>query len=250
MLCECHRRGRGATLVSADAGEELREPKRLDEVVVATSIQPGNDVELVVTGGQDQDGEVRARCPQAAAHVQAVDVWQTEVEDNEPYVCAGGTDRSGPVREPARGVSVAFEHAHQPRGDCVVVLDHKDAALVHIWRVVVDSSFDPAQTFANLGVNIGSYCAVDRERFDGGPWSNMTFVPPSATTPCRPQVQRRPRGLNSTPQGPGAPRLKTPPAPPAGTPAPPCPRSHRHPGDGVRTYRRARVYRPTGHGRR
>ena len=78
------RRGRGgAAQVRANAGEQLGEPERLDQVVVGAGVQAGDDVELLVAGGEDEDREVGPRGSQPAAYVDAVDVGQSEVEHDQ-----------------------------------------------------------------------------------------------------------------------------------------------------------------------
>ena len=52
---------RGAAQVRAHAREQLGEPERLDEVVVGAGVEPGDDVELLVARGEDQDRQLGAR---------------------------------------------------------------------------------------------------------------------------------------------------------------------------------------------
>ena len=70
----CRSRLLQAPGMGADAGEQLGEPKRLGHVVVGAGVEPGDDVELAVPGGQDQDREVGARPAQIAADGDPVDV--------------------------------------------------------------------------------------------------------------------------------------------------------------------------------
>ena len=85
-----------APQVRADPGQQLGEAKRLDQIVVAAGVQPGDDVELVVARRQDQDRQVRARGAQPPADLQAVDVRQAEVEDHEAHGRVGGAHRARP----------------------------------------------------------------------------------------------------------------------------------------------------------
>ncbi len=87
----------GAAQVGADAGEQLGEPERLDQVVVGAGVEAGDDVELLVAGGEDEDGQVGVRGAQPPADVDAVDVGQAEVEDDELDAVVGrGRARGAP----------------------------------------------------------------------------------------------------------------------------------------------------------
>ena len=94
----------GAAQVGAHAREQLGEPERLDQVVVGAGVEAGDDVELLVAGGEDEDGQLGAGGAQAAADLDAVDVGQPEVEDHEPDVGVrrgDGAGRRGPARRTA-----------------------------------------------------------------------------------------------------------------------------------------------------
>ena len=56
-----------ATQVRPNAGQQLREPERLDEVIVSTGIEPGDDVELLVARRDDQDRQLRP-APRSCRH--------------------------------------------------------------------------------------------------------------------------------------------------------------------------------------
>ena len=107
----------------AHAREQLGEAERLDQVVVGAGVEAGDDVELLVARGEDQDREVGPRGAQPPADVDAVDVGQPEVEDDEADALVGGGERRAPARDAAHRVALAVEHAREARGDRLVVLD-------------------------------------------------------------------------------------------------------------------------------
>ncbi len=71
------RRQRGA-----QAGEELAHTERLGHVVVGAGVECGDLVALGFARGEDHDRHV-GPAPQARDHVEAGDVGQPEVEDDE-----------------------------------------------------------------------------------------------------------------------------------------------------------------------
>ena len=75
-------RSPGAALHRADAGDELAEPERLHDVVVGADLQEPDAVELVLAGGDDDDRHVGAGAD-AAADLAAVEIGETEVEQDE-----------------------------------------------------------------------------------------------------------------------------------------------------------------------
>ena len=111
--------------MGANAGEQLGEPKRLGHVVVGAGVEPGDDVELAIAGGEDQDREIRAGAAQVAADRDPVDVRESEVEDHDAHGW-----RRRPQRPPALGhlgdlEALLLEDAHQPLCDRLIVLDHQ-----------------------------------------------------------------------------------------------------------------------------
>ena len=122
------RTGRRAPEMGADPGQQLGQPEGLDEVVVGARVEAGDDVELLVTRGEDQDGQVRAGVSQSAADVDSVHVRQPEVEHDETHTGVRGGDGSGAAREAADREALGVQDAHEPGGNRVVVLHQQDHA--------------------------------------------------------------------------------------------------------------------------
>ena len=120
--------------VGAHAREQLGEPERLDQVVVGAGVQADDDVELLVAGGEDEDGHVGVGGAQAAAHLDAVDVGEPEVEDDEPDVGPDLRQRRAAAGQAHHAMSLRLEHAREARRNCLVVLDEEHARLGHIRR--------------------------------------------------------------------------------------------------------------------
>ena len=82
-----HRLGALKRLAAAEVRpnprQQLREPERLDHVVVGARVEARDDVELLVARGEDEDAQVGTRGAQLAAHVEPVHVGQAQVEDHE-----------------------------------------------------------------------------------------------------------------------------------------------------------------------
>ncbi len=65
-----------------DAGKQLLEAERLDEVVVGPCLEPHDPVPDLVAGRQHQDRQLIARRPQPAADLEPVDPGQHDIEDD------------------------------------------------------------------------------------------------------------------------------------------------------------------------
>ena len=81
----------GAAGHGPDAGDQLPEAERLDEVVVGAELEAEDPVDLVAPGRDHDDRHVGVGA-QAAAHLVAVDVGQPEVEQHH----VGRARRRGP----------------------------------------------------------------------------------------------------------------------------------------------------------
>jgi len=123
--------GRAAAEVGAEAGQEDGEGERFDQVVVGARVEPGDDVDLVAAGGEDDDEQVGEVRPQVARDVDAVGVGQTEVEQH--HVLGGGAGLRQPARArtaPRGAIAVPAQPGVQVPSDGVVVLDDQDAGAV------------------------------------------------------------------------------------------------------------------------
>jgi hypothetical protein len=112
----------------AYARGEHRERERLREVVVGARIEAEDLVELRASGGEDEDREIGMVRPCAPADLDAVEVGQTDVEDDE----VGRAARQALERRVATGdvldlVLLARQRADQRLADRIVVLDHQQA---------------------------------------------------------------------------------------------------------------------------
>ena len=72
----------GATTDSPDARRQLAPAERLGDVVVGAELEPEDAIELVAASSQHDDRDVAALA-QLAAHVAAVDVRESEIEEDE-----------------------------------------------------------------------------------------------------------------------------------------------------------------------
>jgi hypothetical protein len=66
-----------------DPAHELAQPERLREVVVGAQLEADHLVDLVVAGGEDEDGRLRSGRPQAPQDLESVHPGQPDVEDDE-----------------------------------------------------------------------------------------------------------------------------------------------------------------------
>ena len=130
-----HHLGRGGAVDPAQhrlhAGDELGGGERLREVVVAAELEPEHPVDLAVAGGEEDHGHLR-RLPQPPAHLEAVDVGQADVEDDEAgavvLIASSAAFAGGRLQHPealARQVEV------DEVGDVGLVVDDDDGAPFH-----------------------------------------------------------------------------------------------------------------------
>src|SRR5262245_30285081 len=78
---------RAATQDRLDAGQELLDLERLDDVVVGADAQPEDHVSLLALGGQHDDGHLPGLrvAAQPLRHLQAIEARQHEVEDGRRW---------------------------------------------------------------------------------------------------------------------------------------------------------------------
>ena len=77
----------------AQAGQELDEPERLEQVIVRSGVQGDDDVGLRVARGQDDDHDVGQPGAQGPAQARAVAVGQPEVEQDQVRLGAAPRQR-------------------------------------------------------------------------------------------------------------------------------------------------------------
>ena len=93
--------GTGPPQDRSDAGDELVGREGLDDVVVGADLEPDDAIDLVVAGGQEQHGDVRA-LPEPTADLEAVEVGQADVEHGEHRVVLLDELQRPLSRSPAR----------------------------------------------------------------------------------------------------------------------------------------------------
>ena len=87
-----------------DARQELTEAEGLHDVVVGTELEPDDAVDLLGTRGDHDDRDV-GTCPQLAAHVEAVAVGETEVEQHDVEVAVAALRASASLPVSTRSTS-------------------------------------------------------------------------------------------------------------------------------------------------
>ena len=108
----------------ADAGDQLAQPERLDDVVVGAELEPDDPVGLLAARGDDDDRHVGALA-QLPADVEPVGVREPQVEQDE--VRLGRLERRRTGRGALDLEALAAEPLDERLGDCVLVLDDQDA---------------------------------------------------------------------------------------------------------------------------
>ncbi|GAA3111524.1 hypothetical protein GCM10020001_032730 [Nonomuraea salmonea] len=116
----------------ADAGVEHARLDRLDHVVVGAGLEAHHDVEVVASCGEQDDGEL-VELADAAAHLDAVDAGEHDVEDRD--LRAAGSDvveRLLTRRVRRDGVSLPGQRQLQSRAHRGIVFYKEDASHAHI----------------------------------------------------------------------------------------------------------------------
>ena len=123
-----------APQVGAHPRQQLAEPEGLGQVVVGARLQPDDDVDLVPPGGEDHQHRARLGQPEPAADLDAVEIGQAEVEQDEiEELLGGGVQAALAGLVPGDDVPVALQPGGQGAADRVVVLD--DQQFRHTGRV-------------------------------------------------------------------------------------------------------------------
>ena len=145
----------GAAQRRADPGGEFGKVEGFREVVVAARGEAREPVgERVVRGEEDHRG-LQPRRTHGLAHVPAVRVGQSDVEDDGIHPVVEGAQGAGPTGGGHDGevlvAQSAGEHVAQP----VVVLDDQDAALRkvrHGSRVLLSGARSPTVSLSSTGL--------------------------------------------------------------------------------------------------
>src|SRR5437867_3371488 len=78
-----HFRRTTATQQGSNPREELREGKRLDQVVIGAQIQPKDAVVHAVASGQDQNGRLNVPLPERLQNLESVPSGQHQIENKQ-----------------------------------------------------------------------------------------------------------------------------------------------------------------------
>ena len=111
----------------ANPGDELPRAEGLGHVVVGAQLETDDPVDLVVAGGDEQDGGPVVVRPHPAAHLDAVHAGQADVEDDRDGVePADGVERRRTVGLDLHPEAVLAQVEPDEVGDGAVVLDDED----------------------------------------------------------------------------------------------------------------------------
>jgi len=113
------------------SGEQLGETEGFGDVVVGTRVEADDDVDLVAAGRDDDDVQLRVAAAQLAAHVDAVDVGQPQVEQDEVGRRTGQAEGIAAGLRPADGRAVPGERLYEGAADGLVVFDDEEGCAVH-----------------------------------------------------------------------------------------------------------------------
>src|SRR5690606_5628762 len=115
-------------------GQQLLEAERLGDVVVGAALEPGDGVGDRVAGREDDDRGRDAQAADGAQHLEAVDVRQPEVEDQQVELAAGGEVDTLPAgADVVRGVAGRPQPLRDEGRDPLLVLDDQDLAHGTSW---------------------------------------------------------------------------------------------------------------------
>ena len=129
--------GLAATQDRLHPSDDLARAEGLGHVVIGAQLQAEDPIDLAVPGSEEQHGHAAAR-PDPAAHLEAVDVGQTDVEHDHRRPLLLDEFQSAPamVRLQDAEPGVAQVHVEQV-GDVGVVLDDDDGAFCFGHRLML-----------------------------------------------------------------------------------------------------------------
>jgi hypothetical protein len=111
----------------AQARQQLGERERLGQVVVGAGVEPRDPVGHRVARRKHEDGAPSTGLAQPPADLEAVDVWQHQVQDDRVVrVLATQPDRVLPPPGHVHRVPLLLEGAFEQAGHLDLVLDHQD----------------------------------------------------------------------------------------------------------------------------
>ena len=111
-----------------DAGDQLAQPERLDDVVVGAELEADDSIRFLAARGHDDDRHLRPLA-QPAADVEAVHVRKAQVEEDD--VGLRRRESLGTGRRARHVETLPAEPFGQRKGDRVFVLDNQDLHGAH-----------------------------------------------------------------------------------------------------------------------
>ena len=121
------RRASGAE--GADAGEQLGQGERLDEVVIGAGIEARDAVADRIAGGEHEDRGGGALAAEALGDVVAVHGGEHDVEQDEVVLLGLGLELRRRRRlRPVDDVALLFEHAADGAGETAFIFDEEEVS--------------------------------------------------------------------------------------------------------------------------
>src|SRR5215469_5852279 len=116
----------GATQDRADPGHERLDGERLGDVVVAAEGQPGDGVRRGVAGREEDDRDVVGLRAEPPAYLEAVDVGEHDVQDDQVGLIAGGAlQRLLAARPGGHDAAMELEGYLDELADVPLVIDNE-----------------------------------------------------------------------------------------------------------------------------
>ena len=127
--------GGGASQQRPHPGEQLGQAERLRDVVVGARVEAHDGVHLVGAGREDEDGDGTALGADATAHLEPVDLRQSEVEQHEVGVLLGTVEGGQAVLAHVDVVALPPQRTGQRFGDGWVVLRQEHSGHVTVLKI-------------------------------------------------------------------------------------------------------------------
>ena len=124
---------RGTADLRPHTSQQLGQAEGLGDVVIGSGIQTDDEVGVLTAGGEHEDRDGQALGPHLTGHVQAVDVRQPQVQDDD----VGGRDLLEGAFTGAMGqdlVALASEGTGEGLGDGRIVFDEQNSCHIRDVR--------------------------------------------------------------------------------------------------------------------
>ena len=124
---------RGAADLRPHASQQLGQAEGLSDVVIGPGVQTDDEVGVLAAGGEHEDRDGQALGPHLTGHVQAVDVRQPQIQDND----VSGRDLlegtfTGAMSQDL--IALASKGAGEGLGDGRVVFDEQNSCHIRDVR--------------------------------------------------------------------------------------------------------------------